>query len=224
MELAIDTSTRYASVGVADEGAVVAELTWRSARNHSVELAPAVKHVMDMAGAEMDRLAAIYVAAGPGGFSALRVGMSTAKGMAAALGTPLVAVPTLDVEAEPYRGLGAPVHAVMTAGKTRRYLGRFLEGKPPQYGVVEDDELASDTAEETIFCGEGLPDVAELLKAQLGELAVLAPTTPPTRRAASLAVLAHRRLQAGETDDPESLQPMYLRSAQIEAAQRAWPA
>ena len=224
MELAIDTSTRYASVGVADAGAIVAEITWRSARNHSVELAPAVRRVMDLAGTDVDGLTAVYVAAGPGGFSALRVGMSTAKAMSAALGTPLVGVPTLDVEAEPYLGLGKPVHAVMTAGKTRRYLGRFLDGRGPEYSVVEDEALASHTSDETIFCGEGLPDVAELLKARLGNLAVLAPVTPPTRRAGSLAVLAHRRLQAGEADDTDSLQPMYLRSAQVEAAQRAWPA
>jgi tRNA threonylcarbamoyladenosine biosynthesis protein TsaB len=98
MELAIDTSTRYASVAVADCGAVVVEQTWRSGRNHSVELVPAVRRVMALAGAKMDRLAAIYVASGPGGFSALRVGMSTAKAISAAVGAPLVAVPTLDVE------------------------------------------------------------------------------------------------------------------------------
>ena len=223
MELAIDTSTRYASVAVADGGAVVAELTWRSGRNHSVELAPAVRRVMALAGATMDSLAAVYVASGPGGFSALRVGMSTAKALSAAVGVPLVAVPTLDVEAEPYLGLGMPVHAVMTAGRTRRYLGRFLEGKHPEYGVIEDEDLASQTTEKTVFCGEGLADVKEILTARLGNRAVLTRAAPPTRRPGSLAALAYARLQRGDTADVESLQPLYLRSAQIEAAQRAWP-
>ena len=223
MELAIDTSTRYASVAVADGGAVVAELTWRSGRNHSVELAPAVRRVMNLAGAKMDNLTAVYVASGPGGFSALRVGMSTAKAMSAAMGVPLVAVPTLDVEAEPYLGLGMPVHAVMTAGRTRRYLGRFLEGSRPEYSVVEDDELASQTTAKTVFCGEGLADVKEILNAGLGTRAVLARGAPPTRRPGSLAALGYASLQRGHTADVESLQPLYLRSAQIEAAQRAWP-
>ena len=223
MELAIDTSTKYASVAVADGGAVVAELTWRSGRNHSVELAPAVRRVMALSGAKMDQLTAIYVASGPGGFSALRVGMSTAKAMSAAVGVPLVAVPTLDVEAEPYLGLGMPVHAVMTAGRTRRYLGRFLEGSRPEYVVVEDDDLASHTTEKTVFCGEGLADVEEALTARLGDRAIIARGAPPTRRPGSLAALAYARLQGGDTADVESLQPLYLRSAQIETAQRAWP-
>ena len=223
MELAIDTSTRYASVAVAEGGAVTAELTWRSGRNHSVELAPAVRRVMALAGATMDSLAAVYVASGPGGFSALRVGMSTAKALSAAVGVPLVAVPTLDVEAEPYLGLGMPVHAVMTAGRTRRYLGRFPEGKHPEYGVIEDEDLASQTTEKTVFCGEGLADIKEILTARLGNRAVLARAAPPTRRPGSLAALAYARLQRDETADVESLQPLYLRSAQIEAAQRAWP-
>ena len=223
MELAIDTSTRYASVAVADCGAVVAEQTWRSGRNHSVELAPAVRRVMALAGAKMDRLAAIYVASGPGGFSALRVGMSTAKAISAAVGAPLVAVPTLDVEAEPYLGLGMPVHAVMTAGKTRRYLGRFSEGSRPEYGVVEDDDLGTHATEKTVFCGEGLTEVKDILAARLGSRAIIARVAPPTRRPGSLAALAHERLQKGDTADVESLQPLYLRSAQVETAQRAWP-
>ena len=223
MELAIDTSTRYASVAVADCGAVVVEQTWRSGRNHSVELAPAVRRIMALAGAKMDGLTAIYVASGPGGFSALRVGMSTAKAMSAVVGAPLVAVPTLDVEAEPYLGLGMPVHAVMMAGKTRRYIGRFSEGGRPEYSVVEDDDLATHVTEKTLFCGEGLAEVKEILTARLGSRAVFARGAPPTRRPGSLAEIAHERLQRGDTADVESLQPLYLRSAQVETAQRAWP-
>ena len=223
MELAIDTSTRYASVAIAEGGAVVAELTWRSGRNHSVELAPAVRRVMALAGANVDGITAIYIASGPGGFSALRVGMSTAKAMSAAVGVPIVAVPTLDVEAEPYLGLGMPVHAVMTAGRTRRYVGVFMEGKRPEYGVVEDDDLASHSEEKTVFCGEGLADVKDTLTARLGGRAIIARGTPPTRRPGSLAALAYERLQRGDTADVESLQPLYLRSAQIESARRAWP-
>ena len=223
MDLAIDTSTRYASVAVSDCGGVVAELTWRSGRNHSVELAPAVRRVMGLAGAKMDNLTAVYVASGPGGFSALRVGMSTAKAISAAVRVPLVAVPTLDVEAEPYLGLGMPVHAVMTAGRTRRYLGRFPKEGRPEYTVVEDDDLATHAAERTLFCGEGLAEVKEMVAGRLGGRAVFARAAPPTRRPGSMAALAYALLQTGNTADVESLQPLYLRSAQVETAQRAWP-
>ena len=106
MELSIDTSTRYATVGLSSEGKTLAELAWRSERNHSVELVPAIKELMGQVRAEMGELKAVFVARGPGAFSALRVGMSTAKGMAVGLQVPLSSIPTLDIEAQPYMGAG----------------------------------------------------------------------------------------------------------------------
>ena len=82
MELAIDTSTRHATVGLSREGNTIAELAWRSERNHSVELVPSIQRLMAHARTEMHALSAIYLAIGPGAFSALRVGMSTAIAMA----------------------------------------------------------------------------------------------------------------------------------------------
>ena len=108
MELSIDTSTRYASVALSRSGECVAELTWRSERNHSVELAPTVRDLMGRDSVAMSELDAVFVAAGPGAFSALRVGMSLAKTLASALKVPLVSVGTLEVEAQPYLGLGVP--------------------------------------------------------------------------------------------------------------------
>ena len=83
MELSIDTSTRYASIGLSGQGEPVIELTWRSDRNHSVELVPNVRRLLKRAAIGVGDLEAIFIASGPGGFSALRVGMSVAKAMAA---------------------------------------------------------------------------------------------------------------------------------------------
>ena len=101
------------------------ELSWRSDRNHSVELVPAIREVMSWRRVKMADLDAVFVARGPGGFSALRVGMSTAKTMADALDVPLVSVPTLDIEARPYLGLGRRVCAVMPAGRERVYFADY---------------------------------------------------------------------------------------------------
>ena len=116
MELCIDTSTRYASVGISKEGRIVAELAWRSERNHSVELAPAMRRVMEHAGVRMEDLTAVFAAVGPGGFSALRVGLSVAKSLAMARGLPLVGINTLDIEAVPFHGLEGPLATVIGAG------------------------------------------------------------------------------------------------------------
>ncbi len=222
MELSIDTSTRYASVALSRSGACVAELTWRSDRNHSVELAPTVREVMGRGSVAMGELDAVFVAAGPGGFSALRVGMSLAKTLASALDVPLVSVGTLDVEAEPYLGLGVPVVTIIETGGDRLYIGRHGHPTTPRYDVVPAEQVAAGVESTTLFCGGGLRAVAGTLERRLGGLALIADTPPPTRRAPVLAEIAYRRLQAGEMDDPATLQPIYLRSAQISTARQTW--
>ena len=225
MELSIDTSTRYAAVGLSNQGETAAEISWRSERNHSVELVPAIHRLLEHARVEIRRLEAVFVARGPGAFSALRVGMSTAKALAMALNIPIVSVGTLDVEAHPYRGLGVPVEALIGAGASRLYVGSYPEkalGNDPAYEVLTHNEWESSiAASETLYCGEALVAVADVIKQRLGERARLVLVPPPTRRPGVLADMGYRRLHAGDVDDPASLQPIYLRAAQVASARRA---
>ena len=222
MELAIDTSTRFASIGLSSEGALVIELTWRSDRNHSVELVPNVRRLLKRVGIRVADLEAIYIASGPGGFSALRVGMSAAKAMAVSLDIPLVAVGTLDIEAQPYLGLGSPVCALIGAGRRRVYLGDFSDAVHPAYNVVEHSELLSVVSSDALFCGEGVPQVADLIRGSLGAGAKIADVSPPTRRAGVMAWIGYRLLQERSTADAMSLEPLYLRSSQVNTANRTW--
>ena len=220
MELVLDTSTRYASVAVSREGMIVAELSWRSERNHSVELVPAIHRVAEQAAVTLDDAEAVIVVQGPGGFSALRVGISMAKAFAMARGIPLVGVNSLDAEAQPYMGMGLPVCAIVGAGKEKVYTALYDGGRSSGHRVQSHEELAAAITEETLLCGEGLSEVGTLVEGRAGNLAVLAGTPPPTRRPAVLAQLGYERLQSGGDQSPESLEPIYMRAAQITAAQR----
>ena len=86
-----------------DDGRPVYSLTWRSAYNHTSLLMPAVRQSLQQLGISARELEAVAVALGPGGFSALRVGISAAKGLALPWDTPLVGVGTLETEAYPLR-------------------------------------------------------------------------------------------------------------------------
>ena len=226
MELSIDTSTRYASAAISREGEVVMQTAWRSEQNHSVEFAPALQRLMAQAHVKMDDVGAVFVARGPGGFSALRVGISVAKALALARAIPLVAVGTLDVEAWPYLGLGMPVQALVPAGRTKVYAGAYgPEAAPegsadPRISVETLESVASTVREKTLFCGEAVGAISGALRETLGSTALVSDAPPPTRSPAVLARLAYRRLQASDTDDPDSLQPLYMGGAQIGAAQR----
>ena len=205
---------------------MVMELAWRSAQNHSVELAPAIRRLMEQARVAMADVDAVFVSRGPGGFSALRVGISLAKSLAMALEVPLVAVGTLDIEARPYLGLGLPVCAIIEAGRATLYAGTFDahqslgRSREADYRVESHEGLVSSTRRRTLFCGEGIRAVAATLRESLADMALVVDVPPPTRRPAVLAELGHSRLAASETDDPEALTPLYMRAAQVQMARR----
>lgn len=223
MDLSIDTSTRYASVALSRRGEVVAEMSWRSEQNHSVEVMPALLALMERQGVGPEEIEAVFVAKGPGGFSALRVGVSIAKTFADARRIPLVAIGTLDVEARPYLGLGLPVWAMIEAGKDKLYVARYGAGGVAAEGVggVEThDEMVGAVETPTLFCGEAAASVSQLLRERLGELAVVVDVPVPTRSPGILSMLGYKRLLAADTDDPATLQPTYMRGSQFDAAQR----
>ena len=223
MELQIDTSTRYASVGLSAEGESRVEIAWRSERNHSVELAPAINRALEHANARITDLDAVIVASGPGAFSALRVGMSTAKAIASTKGIPLVTVGTLEVEIEPFRGLGLPVCAITSAGRNRLYVGRTVENSNElKLDVSSIDEFLTHTTPGVLYCGEAVSDVGKQIASSAGSEASVLDYKPPTRRVATIANMGYRKLKGGETVDPATAEPIYLRSSQIASAARRW--
>ncbi len=166
--------------------------------------------------------AGIIVARGPGSYNGLRVGLATAKGLAFSLGVPVVGIGTL--EAEAYQaasgGAGLPVCAISNAGRGEIGAAIF-EGRGGEWKkvigehVTTVEALCSSIDRMTLFCGEFLPRVAAGISARLGEKAVFATGAAALRRAGFLAELGMRRLEAGDYDDPATLQPLYLRGPAI---------
>ena len=88
--LGIDSSGLVASAAILSDDTVVSEFTVNNKKTHSQTLLPMIEQVVKMAGIELEELDAIAVAAGPGSFTGLRIGSSTAKGMALALKKPKI--------------------------------------------------------------------------------------------------------------------------------------
>ncbi len=214
MELAIDTSTEIASIALSHRGEVEAEMTWPSGQNHSVELVPNILHLLQQAKKSIQQIDAIIVAKGPGSFNGLRVGVGTAKGLAFALGKPLVGIGTLEVEAFQHALSGLPICPLQDAarGELATALYQLREGEWRQLikeHITTVDELWPKIADRTLFCGRIPPHVAQELQERLEERALILKST--LRRAGSLAELGWRRLDKGEIDHPTTLQPLYLR-------------
>ncbi|PKB71161.1 MAG: tRNA (adenosine(37)-N6)-threonylcarbamoyltransferase complex dimerization subunit type 1 TsaB [SAR202 cluster bacterium Io17-Chloro-G6] len=220
MLLALDTSTRYASVALADGDRVVSSRTWHSPVNHTAELMPAVAHVLESRGLNAGQLDGVAVALGPGGFSALRVGISAAKGLALVARKPIVGVGTLDLEAYPYLGSGIPVCALLEAGRqecaTALYGADGIRLREDLVCTAEEllAEVADQVSGPTVFCGEGVAAwkgvIAEKLEAKAQ---IVWPV--PALRVWALAAIAGEKLLSGETGDITTLQPEYLRMPSI---------
>jgi tRNA threonylcarbamoyl adenosine modification protein YeaZ len=93
--LAIDTALRSVVVAIARlDGERLAETTWVAGYRHGETLLPSIQRVLGESNVRRSRLRGFVVGTGPGAFTGLRVGLATAKGLARALGQPIVGVST----------------------------------------------------------------------------------------------------------------------------------
>ena len=220
MQLAIDTSTDYCGLALGREGKTMAEVNWKAGQNHTTQLIPALRSLLQLVRAEPGELTSIAVALGPGSYNGLRAGLSTAKGFAFSLGIPVVGVGTLEVEAYPHRPGGMPVRPVHNAGREeiatalyQRRDDRWQEMEAPHLTTIA--LLCRRIHEPTVLCGELTADLVSELKSIPGDLAIIHPPTPTPRRAGWLLELAWQRLRMGDADNPTTLQPIYLREPAI---------
>jgi tRNA threonylcarbamoyladenosine biosynthesis protein TsaB len=95
--LSIDTATDNASVSISKDGAIITEVSNTAQKDHGGYLQPAIKSMLITSGISIDQIDAIAISAGPGSYTGLRVGMSSAKGLCYALNKPLIALGTLEI-------------------------------------------------------------------------------------------------------------------------------
>ena len=223
MQLAIDTSTDTASLALVRDGCILAELTWRCGQNHTRQLMPNLEHLLHQLELSPADITAIIVARGPGSFNGLRVGISAAKGLAFSLNVPIVGISSLETEAYQHAETGLPVCPIFNAGRgeiaTAMYQqrdGEWLQLADEDITTV--DALCSGITVKTIFCGEYVPTITPQIKELLEDKAVMPSATTSLRRGGFLAELGLKRLEAGDNDEPATLQPVYLRRPSITKA------
>jgi tRNA threonylcarbamoyladenosine biosynthesis protein TsaB len=249
--LALDTSTRQASVALCSEERLYGEHTWQAGNNHSVEMFEHVQRLLSEGSVTLSALDGLAVALGPGSFNGVRVSVAMAKTLAFALGKPLVGISTLEISAAQHPFWPGPVCSLLEAGRAELYAGCFLcehlaetgfVTHSPRllagYQVLPPQELAryiqqevrplldsAGVAETTpyLFCGEISESSRLELAASLPAQALFAPVLSSVRRATTLASLAWQRLEEQRLDDPLALEPLYLRRPNITTSTRKQP-
>jgi len=220
MYLAIDTSTDTASLAIVQDNEVPAESTWRCGQNHTTQLLPHLAHLLNQTRLSLQSTTGIIVAKGPGSYNGLRVGISTAKGLAFSLGIPIVGISTLEAEAYQHAETGLPICPIFNAGRgeiaTAIYQKKHNEWRQLiAEHITTVETLCSQITTKTIFCGEFIPFIATQLRKQLKQKAIIPPPAVGLQRASFLAKLGLKRLKAGDYDNLATLQPLYLRRPPI---------
>ncbi len=202
---AIDTSSDHAGVALFD-GTQASVIAWNARRDHTVSTLAQLDHLLRLTGIDLLALDAVAVAIGPGSFSALRVGLSIAKGLAFSLELPMLGIPTTDAIAAQLRWTERPVVAVMTAGRGRVVWSRYEHGAlahGPHNTTVEELRAGIDGA---LVAGE---------TGALGDIPAVA--LPAGGRVEQIARLGWSRLVSGERDDASLLEPIYAHGRRQEA-------
>jgi len=205
MLLAIDTSTTQTGLACYDPSGVLGECTWQSGRDHTAQLLPQLTLLLRHIGRARAEISAVGVALGPGSWSGLRVGVSTAKGLAVARAMPIIGVGTLDMLAYQHVRRGVTVIPLIRLGRERFATAGL--GEPRNVTLAE---LCNEVNGRALFCGDIDAEVREALRSKLGDRALFPTPAANLRRPGYLAELAWKRLQDGETDDLATLEPIYL--------------
>jgi tRNA threonylcarbamoyladenosine biosynthesis protein TsaB len=223
--LAVESSTLTGAAALVVGDSVVAECRLNIAVTHSERLLGAVDHVLRSGGVSLGDVDALAVAAGPGSFTGLRIGVSTMKSLAFATGKPLVAVPTLDALAWTLPYAAHPVCPILDAKKDEVYAALYRTEVGRLERLTEYQALAPESLCEilarghpgpVIFVGDGVAPWAPLLRRVLGGDARLAPPGLRLPSAVTVADLARAALERGETADPSTLVPIYVRRSEAE--------
>jgi tRNA threonylcarbamoyladenosine biosynthesis protein TsaB len=227
--LGIDTATRRVGAVLASEHGLMGRVEiggcdTNARPRHAEALAPAIKYLCRECDVSTDHLSAIAVGIGPGMFTGLRVGVTTAKVLAQSLRIPVIPIPSLDLLAYPLRYSHGLIVAAIDARRHEVYYAiyRPVPGgvqRESDYEIGSPDDLAGEIearGEEALLCGDGVQHhaslFAELDRVELAGSAHAAPSL------SALAELALARYEREEFRSPSEIVPMYLRRSDAEIA------
>lgn len=223
--LAIDTSNWPLGVALIEDGKLIGEINTYISKNHSLRLMPAIEHLFQQTNIEAKDLNGIAVAQGPGSYTGVRIGVTTAKTLAWSLRLPILGISSLHIIAQnkPFTGLIIPM---FDARRGQVYRGAYRWNELSQMAVATQTDrlqLVEQLVEEyklseepLLFIGEGVEQHREVISQQLGAKAVFAHGMEHVPRASYLAHLAWKLWEHSVTD-VHSFQPEYLQLAEAEA-------
>lgn len=222
--LALESSALTASCAVCEENLVVCESSITAGLTHSQTLMVMVENMLKGSNQKLEDIDAIAVSVGPGSFTGLRIGVSSAKGMAKALSCPCIGVSTLYGLARNLEGMEVIACSVMDARRNQVYNALFDMRMGKNLRICEDRAISVDELIEqlklmkydvpVVLVGDG----AELCYGKMKEVldVKIAPPQLRLQRAASVGFCGLEKLKKGGFSPENEVVPKYLRLSQAE--------
>lgn len=218
--LGIETATQQVSVALGGHEGVIGLLEIARGRRHAETLVPAIDFLCATADIGLDEIGLVAVDIGPGLFTGMRVGLSTAKALAQAMRVPMIGISSLDLLAFPHRRSDRVVVPVVDARKGEVFYAMYRQVPGGLQQVVTPraapvDELVADLlarSQEALCVGDGALRYRDEIRA--GFHCEFADEAHPS--AAPLVQLAHAKALREDWSNPSEIQPMYLRPPDAE--------
>lgn len=222
--LGFDSSGMVASVAIVEDDILVAEYSVNYKKTHSQTLLPMFDAVVSMTELDLDSVDGIAVAAGPGSFTGLRIGMSTVKGLGLALDKPVVAVPTCHALAYNLWGSDKLICPILDARRSQVYTALYEFKDEEMITIKEQDamdindliDIINNLDRDVIFVGDGIPVFKERIEEKIKNKAYFAPAHLNRQRAGSVAALGMIYMKEGKAESADDVKPVYLRKSQAE--------
>ena len=219
--LALESSAKAASCAVLADGELLASAWQAAGLTHSRTMLPMVEGMLKNSELTMEAMDAVAVAAGPGSFTGLRIGIAAVKGLAWAAEKPCIPVSTLEAMAWPLAHLEGSIVCAMDARRQQIYNAVFLADGGALERLREDRALSLEEAAADLagldgpmtIVGDGAQMCFDFFTAR-GIDCRLAPVHLRAQSAAGVALAAWRRRT--ETVSAQELTPVYLRLSQAE--------
>ncbi|MBU1671611.1 MAG: tRNA (adenosine(37)-N6)-threonylcarbamoyltransferase complex dimerization subunit type 1 TsaB [Actinobacteria bacterium] len=213
--LAIDTCTHRGVVAVGRDGALLADAGFVTRKGATGSLMGLVDETVRNLGLGPSSIGRLAVGVGPGTFTGVKVGVSTAKALSLALGAPLLGLSTLEILAAGARSEGTDVLATVAGGGGRYFAAFFSPGEPPPpvpgYLRVDAGSLAALAAERgarLLLAGEADGELTGALERAGAQFRVACLELDPR----AFLELASGRMAEADTRGAVNVQPIYLRS------------
>lgn len=220
--LALETATMLGGVAIlSDEDGLIGELRVNVRIAHAERLMPAIQWLLTASRISIRDIDAFAVSIGPGSFTGLRIGLSTAKGLSYSTGKPLVPVPTLDAFARTLPFCTYLICPMLDARKNEVYTALYKwEGSLCKKIIPETLIMPAEFLREikgaAVFIGDGAMSYKRLIIDTLHTDAIFPPSGKMLSSASAIAEIAIEKLRDGIDIDPITLTPFYIRKSEAE--------